>query len=147
MKKFFQVLCSIFLASTISAPVDSLANPGDDMNDANEEQVGQPSEADNYHLSLVMGDFGLQQTRMATVRHADPPMIFVSGPTGKIVKDAQVVTTIIAANGDQMMCRALPFRSGYLIPTSQLSPGRYLLEAEIVTNGWLLTDMFSFVKA
>jgi len=146
MKKLIQILCSIFLASTISSPVDTLASPVDEMSDTNEEQVGHTSEGDNYQLSLVVGDFGLLQERTTTAHHADPPMIFVSSPNGKIVKDAQVVTTIIDANGRQTMCRALPFRSGYLVPTAHLFPGRYRIEAEIVTNGWLLTDMFNYVK-
>jgi len=146
MRRLFKVLCSIFLASSISAPIDTLANFEKDMNEANEEQVGQACDSDNYHLSLVVGDFGLLQSQTAMTHHSDPPLIFVSDPTGKIVKNAQVVTTIVGANGRQTMCRALPFRSGYLVPTAHLSPGRYLIEAEIATDGWLLTDMFPFVK-
>jgi hypothetical protein len=147
MKKLLQILCSVFLVTTISAPVDVLANVGESMDEANEEQVGQSAQSDTYHLSLAMGDFGLLQTRTATAHQVDSPMIFISGPSGEIVRDAQVVTTMITADGCQVMRRALPFRGGYLIATGNLLPGSYLLEAEVVTNGWLLTHMFSFVQA
>ncbi len=146
MKKLIKILCSIFLASTISAPIDTLARIGEDMNEANEEHIGQVSESDNYHISLVVGDFGLLQARAATTLHSDSPIMFVRSPAGKIVKDAQVVTTIINSDGAQTMCQALPSRSGYLVPTAHLLPGSYLIEAEIVTNGWLLTDIFHYVK-
>jgi hypothetical protein len=74
-------------------------------------------------------------------------VMFISNPDGKIVKDAQVVTTIIDQNGGQVMRRARPLKGGYLIDTAHLTPGPYRLEAEIVTNGCLLTDEFLFQKA
>jgi len=74
-------------------------------------------------------------------------VMFISDPRGKIVKDAQVVTTVIDYAGRQLMQRALPMKGGYLIDTMQLPPGDYRLEAEIVTSGRLLTDEFVFQKA
>lgn len=147
MKKFVQTLCSILFATAIASPSDALPTPAQDLCDSTEEQIGQPSVADNYHLRLIMGDFGIQPHENTTTHQDSSPMLFVSSPAGKIVKDAQVVMTIIAPDGQQRMCRALPFRSGYLVPTWQLAPGHYLLEAEIVTDGYLLTDLFSFEKA
>lgn len=142
MKKMIQVLCSIFFATTISVPVDALANPVEEFDDDVKGSTAQYSESDDYNLALVTGDFGLQ---MAS-NNSNIPMIFISDPTGKMVTNAQVITTIIEPNGTQMMNRAWPFKSGYLLSTNHLSPGRYRIEAEIVTNGWLLTDAFSFMK-
>jgi hypothetical protein len=45
------------------------------------------------------------------------------------------------------MRRARPLKGGYLIDTAYLAPGPYRLEAEIITDGQLLTDEFLFRKA
>lgn len=146
MKKLVQILCSIFFATTISLPVDALANPEEDFNDTKDEQTVSVSEVDNYHVALVTGDFGLRLSASDKKNSQGPPLLFVSDATGKNIKDAQVVTTIIDSRGRQMMSQALPLFGGYLLLTNHLAPGRYRVEAEIVTNGWLLTDEFSFVK-
>ena len=146
MKKMIQVLCSIFFATTISLPADALANPIEEFDDDIEGNTVQQAESDNYHLALVTGDFGLQLVNSSTTRGSDVPMIFISDPAGKMVTNAQVVTTIIEPNGTQVMHRAWPFKSGYLLSTNHLSPGQYQVEAEVIANGWLLTDAFSFVK-
>jgi hypothetical protein len=147
MKKIIQVLCSIFFATTLSLPVDALANPVEELDDDLESCTAQHAESDSYHLALVTGDFGLQLASTATAHRSDHPILFISDPAGKIVTDAQVITTIIEPNGVQTMNRAWPVRSGYLLSTNHLSSGRYLIEAEIITNGCLLTDTFSFVKS
>ncbi|MDX2479786.1 MAG: hypothetical protein QNK24_05560 [Desulfuromusa sp.] len=147
MKKMIQVLCSIFFATTLSLPAEALANPVEELDDDLESCTAQYAESDSYHLALVTGDFGLQLASIDTAHRSDPPMLFISDPAGKMITNAQVITTIIEPNGTQVMNRAWPFRSGYLLSTSHLSPGRHLVEAEIITNGWLLTDAFSFVKS
>ena len=147
MKKLIQILCSIFFATTISLPAEALANPAEDINDNADEQVAPASESDMYHQALVMGDFGFQFSSMQTAHNFGLPMIFINDPNGKMVKDAQVVTTIIDPDGRQLMNRAWPFKGGYLVSATELPPGQYRLEAEIITNGRLLTDEFSFVKS
>jgi len=147
MKNLVNVLCSIFFATTLSLPAEALANPVEDLNDTIDEQVVEHSAADCYHLALLTGDFGLQLVKTGSTYNSGPPIVFTSDPTGKIVKDAQVITTIIASSGDQIMLRAWPFKCGYLVATNHLSPGRYRVEAEIVTEGRILTDEFSFIKA
>lgn len=147
MKKLMQVLFSIFFATTISLPADALVNPNDEVDDAIDEQAMNSVDTDSYKLAFITGDFGLHQISAGETMRSESPVIFVSDPMGKIVKDAQVVTTIIDKNGRQLMCLAHPFKSGYLLPTYHLFPGRYRVEAEIITNGALLTEEFSFVKA
>lgn len=147
MKKLMQILFSIFFATTISLPADAMVNPNEEIDDGIDEQTANSIESDNYQLAFIMGDFGLQQTNVAETTRSESPVIFVSDPAGKIVKDAQVVTTIIDENGRHLMCLAHPFKSGYLIPTYHLFPGRYRVETEVITNRVLLTEEFSFVKA
>ena len=72
--------------------------------------------------------------------------MFLSDPDGKIVKNAQVVTTIVDQNGVQQMRRAKPLKGGYLVNTVYLTPGQCRLEAEVVVDGWLLTDEFQFQR-
>lgn len=73
--------------------------------------------------------------------------LFITGADGKIIKNAQVVTTIIDQQGNQQAARALPFKGGYMIAIDHLPAGQYLVEAEILTKGQLLTDQFRFNKA
>lgn len=73
--------------------------------------------------------------------------MFVTDARGKIIKNAQVVTTIIDRQGNQHLSRALPFKGGYLLAIDHLSTGRYRVEAEILTIGQLLTNEFRFNKA
>ena len=42
------------------------------------------------------------------------------------------------------MSRARPHKCGYYIPTESLALGRYRLEAEIITDGWFLTEQVYF---
>jgi hypothetical protein len=146
MKKLIQVLCTIFFATTISLPADAIANSNEEFDDPMEEQTGRASASDNYQLALVTGDFGLQLARANAAEAANSPMIFVSDPAGKIIKNAQVITTIIDSKGRQEMSQAWPFKGGYLVSANHLASGRYRIEAEIITNGRLLTDEFSFVR-
>ena len=73
--------------------------------------------------------------------------LFITGTDGKIIKNAQLITTIIDQHGHQQVNRALPFKGGYMLAIDHLTAGQYLVEAEIVTPGQLLTSLFRFNKA
>jgi len=146
MKKLIQVLCSLFFATTMTVPIDALANSVEDRTDAIEERAVEQSPSDNYRFALIPGDFGLPLESRDRTPHSGSPQIFITDPSGKIVTNAQVVTTIIGADGEQFMNRAYPFKSGYLVFTNHLLPGRYRIEAEVVTDGMLLTREFQFVN-
>jgi len=147
MKKMVQALCSVFFITTMALPADVLASGVEGIKDTTEELAVQSTEADDYHLAFLSGDFGLQFARTRLSDQFATMLMFISNPDGKIVKDAQVVTTTIDQNGGQLMRRARPLKGGYLIDTAHLAPGPYRMEAEIVTSGCLLTDEFLFQKA
>ena len=147
MKKLIQILCSIFFASTVTLLADAHANTIEDINNNTKEQVSPSSEPDNYTQTMTMEGFAPHLSKMETASNADFLLLFVNDPNGKKVKDAQVITTVIHPHGRQRMNRAQPFKGGYQVFVNDLSPGCYRLEVEIVTNGRLLTDEFSFVKS
>ena len=150
MRKLIQALCSIFFVTTLTLPADALVNNAEEPNDNSDEQAIeqaiQPVRDDDYHVAFLSGDFGLQFTRTPMTDQFATMVMFISDPDGKVVKGAHVVTTIIDQNGAQLMRRARPLKGGYLIDTAHLAPGPYRLEAEIITNGQLLTDEFLFQK-
>jgi len=146
MKKILQALCSVCFVTTMALPADALANNVEELNDATEEQVTQTAEPDDYHLAFLSGDFCLEFSH-APVANPFPAMVmYVTNPEGKIIKDAQIVTTTIDQNGAQLMARARRMKGGYLIDTAHLQPGPYRLEMEIITDGRLLTDALLFQK-
>jgi len=147
MKRLIQVLCSVLFATNMSFPVDAFANSVEDLNDSVDEQVSRFSADDSYHMALVAGDFGVQHPRTSRTGQTGSPLIFVHDANGRVVKDAQVVTTIIAPDGTQAMSRAWPYNGGYLVFTNHLLPGRYRVETEVVTDGMLLTREFIFMNA
>jgi hypothetical protein len=147
MKKIIKAVCSALCVTAMALPASALANPGNELDDNIEEATVQQEQSDDYNLAFVTGDFGLQFAVTGPNLALGAMVMFVSDPRGKIVKDAQVVTTVIDCAGRQLMQRAQPMKGGYLIDTMQMPPGHYRLEAEIVTNGRLLTDEFVFQKA
>lgn len=146
MKNLFKALCSVFFVTTMAFPADALTSPAEEVDEATEKQAAQTATSDNYHLAFLTGDFGLQHAGSDASRQVGPLVMFLSGPDGKIVKEAQVVTTIIDACGNQSMQRARPLKGGYLVETAHLAPGQYRLETEIIVDGWLLTDEMTFQK-
>lgn len=112
MKKIIHILCSLFFATTISFPVDALANPIEEFNDSIDEQMAEIAESDNYFMTLVSGDFDLQFFGAGQNKHQTKPILFVTDPNGKTITNAQVVTTLIDSNGRQMMSRAFPALGG-----------------------------------
>ena len=147
MKKIIKAVCSALCVTAMALPASALADPVNELDDNIEDSTVQKDQSEDYNLAFVTGDFGLQFAVTDADQALGAMVMFISDPRGKIVKDAQVVTTVIDYAGRQLMQRALPMKGGYLIDTMQLPPGDYRLEAEIVTSGRLLTDEFVFQKA
>ncbi|MBN1956757.1 MAG: hypothetical protein JXQ81_06955 [Desulfuromonadales bacterium] len=147
MKNIVRIICSLIFATSVSLPADVSATEIDETESEGQEIAAEAALADQYQLSLVVGEHGLLSQHENGLNFSDSPLIFVSDPRGKIVKDAQVVTTLVAVDGNRTNTRrAWPFRGGYLVPTHDLAAGRYFVEAEIVTDGRLLTDLFVLEK-
>lgn len=146
MKSIIKALFSVFVALTISSPIESHANPVLELNDvAEEEEVrATESDAEDYTMMFLQPDFGLSLGRNTASDQADSLMMFMTSPESKTVKNAQVVVTFISQTGEQTMARARPHKGGYFIPTASLDPGRYRLETEVIAGGWLLTDQVYF---
>lgn len=147
MKKLIKAVCSALCVTAMTLPASAMANPVNEFDDNIDDATIQQDPSDDYKLAFVTGDFGLQFAVTGPNQPLGAMVMFISDSKGKIVKDAQVVTTVIDCVGHQLMQRALPMKGGFLIDTMQLPPGQYRLEAEIVTNGQLLTDEFTFQKA
>jgi len=114
--------------------------------DADEEQVNLTPEADNFNQAFLAGGFELLLFKTGFTGQLGTMVMVLGDNDGEIVNDAQIVTTIIGQSGAQQMRRARPRKGGYLIDTEHLQSGRYRLEVEIVTEGWLLTNEFYFHK-
>jgi len=147
MKKLCKALCSLLFATAIALPVNTMASSPQESDDTADEQVTSPAEEEAFNVAFLNGDFGLHYSREGMADQLGTLLMFLCGPDGKIVKNAQVITTIIDQNGTQTMRRARPLKGGFLIDTERLLPGQYRLEAEIITAGWLLTDELHFQKA
>ena len=148
MKKLIRALCSLFFVTTMVLPADAAVNnPADEPDDPGGELAVEPSSPDNFQMAFFSGDFGQSISGVKKASQPQNLFMFINTPGGEIVRDARVVTTIIDQNGRQEMRRAAPYRGGFLVSTDHLQPGAYRLEAEIITDGWLLTDEFHFQKA
>jgi hypothetical protein len=147
MTKLCKALCSLFFATTIAFPGTVLASTNQETDDTADELVAGSGEEGTYNLAFLNGDFGLHKSRAAVHEQCGTMLVFLCGPQGKIVKDAQVVTTIVDQHGNQTMHRARPLKGGYLVDTEHLAPGPYRLETEIITAGRMLTDELHFHKA
>ena len=144
MKNFFKTLLSIFCAMNVAAPTTLLASTGQEFEEVSEEQETQREGFGDYSVTFLNADFALSRDRSDIITQAESMIIFISDPHGQIIKDAQVITTIIGPQGGHLMSRANPLKGGYVVDTKALPPGIYRLECEIITNGSLLTDEFNF---
>lgn len=151
MRKWIKVFCSTLCVVSISVPMTALATIPEEALDILDEQLEQAAEKDldgnDYHLAFLTGDFGLQAGNRVADQPVDTMLLFISGPDGKIVKDAQVINTIINPAGIQKMSRARPYKRGYVVALDALPVGRYRLETEIAIAGRYLTDELFFFKA
>lgn len=125
---------------------NTLPNPIEEFNDADEER-NSPLESDNFKQAFLTGDFELLLFNTRLKGRLGTMVMFLGDPDGELVKDAQVITTVVGQSGIQQMRRARPWKGGYLIDTEYLKFGQYRLEVEIVTDCWLLADEFYFQKA
>ena len=151
MKKRITLFCSTFCFLSATLPGSVMATPVEELLDPVEEQAEQCTEGENreggHHLVFVTADFRLETVSMEAGAPIGTLILYVSDKDGKIIKDAQVITTIIDGQGNQQSDRALPYKCGYLVGVDQLPIGEYLVETEIVTGGQLLTEEFRFNKA
>lgn len=149
MKSMFSAFCVMSMAMPAAGQPLAGENLIDTLEDRGEQRAKSQYGNDNYHLALLSADFSLQlvdaesrkKTPLSTLR------LFVSSPEGRIVKDAQVVMTIIDGTGNQHIQRAYPYKGGYVIDIDHLLNGHYRVEAEIVVGGRLLADEFTFFKS
>jgi hypothetical protein len=146
MKKVIKAVCSALCFTAMTLPANVMANPVSEVEDNVDEAAVEQELADDYHLAFVTGDFGLQFAMTDPDQSLGAMVMFISDRRGKIVKNAQVITTVIDQEGQRMMQRARPLKGGYLIDTMHLPSGHYRMEAEIVTGGQLLIDEFVFQK-
>lgn len=144
MKKFLKTLFSLIFAIALTTPTSGFAAPVQELDETAEERTSHSVYSGHYTLTFLKADFGLSLDRSELEDQAGSLIVFITNPEGKIVKDAQVVTTIIGRDGSQIMKRARSSKGGYVIDTAFLDTGPYRLEAEIITNGWLLTDEIRF---
>jgi len=144
MKKWLRWLCSAFCFMNIALPGNVLADEQLDLaEDSAEQNVQQEKE---YLLTCMTDDVGLQSLSLQEGPSLNALHLYLGDASGRIIKDAQVVTTIIDAGGHQQSSRATPYKCGYFVAIDQLPAGRYRVETEVVTNAQLWTDEFIFDK-
>jgi len=149
MRNIIKTVFSIFVALTMSSPIEALSNPTFELKDIAEDEEANFVEADTegYTIMFHRSDLGLSFDRRDISDQVGSLMMFMTNTDKKIVKDAQVVVTLISQTGEQTMSRARPYKGGYIILTDNLDPGHYRLELEAIVDGWLLTDQVYFDHA
>jgi hypothetical protein len=151
MKKSYKLIGLAFCFLSFALTGNAIASSSKKMPESLEEQTEQPIDKDDWendcHLFIVSRDLGFEKASMETGKPINTFHLFIAGTDGKIIKDAQVIITIIDPQGNQQSTCALPFKGGYTVAINHLFAGQYAVEAEIITNGRLFTDMFRFSKA
>lgn len=149
MKKVIKALCSVFCIMSINLPVTALADPLEEREESGplEEQSLCVEDGDDYAFIYLRSDFGESEGSAIRARRAGNLLLYICSPDGRLVRDAQVVTSVSDGLSLRQMTRARPMLGGYLLPVSHLPTGRYHVETEIVSDGWLLTDEFDFSNA
>ena len=151
MKKSFMFLGMTFCVLSISLACNVLAAPTEELFGNVDEKADQPTKKNamgkDFHMAFVTEDFGLEMVSMDAGKPIGTLLLYLGDTEGRIISDAQVITTIIDQQGSQQSSRALPFKGGYMIDINHLPIGQYRVEAEVVTYGQLLTEEFRFNKA
>ena len=151
MKKKVRIFCSAFCFLSVTLPGSVMATPLEAALDKFEDQAGFSAEEDSRekecHLAFVTEDFRLKSVSMQAGGAISTLLLYVSNKDGKIIKDAQVITTIIDQQGTQQSARARSYKYGYMVAIDHLPIGQYRVETEIVTGGQLFTEEFMISKA
>ena len=150
MNKPFRFLGAAFCVFSIALAGNALARGQERHLDCREEQVDllaeESGEKKECCLFFVKRDLALQVAGMNAGDPIDTLHLFITDPQERLIKDAQVIVTVIDDRGCQQSSRALPMKGGYQVAIGHLPAGRYLVETEIIGDGRLLTDLFRFVK-
>ena len=149
MTKRIRQFCSAFCLLGITMPSGVLANPVELLFEETTDFVAEKDDRaeKECQLAYLNGDFRLAPVSMKAAEPIGTLVLYVSDKAGKIVKDAQVITTIIDERGNQQTAKAQSYKYGYMVEIDQLSTGTYRVETEIVTAGQLFTEEFMFIKA
>ncbi|WP_432822179.1 hypothetical protein [Trichloromonas sp.] len=120
------ILCIAYVASMALTADAMPARMADD--DSREIHA---STSEGYRLSYALA--GTNETSLnLAVRH----------PDGSLVKNAQVVVTLIDRQGRHRLTRARVENNGYRVDTGPHAAELCRVETEIITGGQLLTDHF-----
>ena len=138
------ILSIVLTGKVLAVPAEESL---DNLKDLADQSPAKADKGKDFHLAFMTADFGLQLVSTEAGQPIGTLLLFLSDTNGNIIKDAQVITTIIDQQGSQQSSRALPFKGGYMIAINHLPTGQYRVEAEVVTNGQLLTEEFRFNKA
>lgn len=151
MKKAHLYLGLACCALSMTVAGNALATRMEEALETLDEQTDQAAEKSDREkdcrLFFLKRNLGVQEASMEAGEPIDILHMFITGADGKIIKNAQVVSTIIDRHGNQQLSRALPFKGGYILAIDHLSSGQYRVETEILTTGQFLTDEFRFNKA
>ena len=149
MTRRIRQFCSAFCLLGITLPGSVLANPnGFFFEEAKDFVAEKDLRADEEcRLAYLTGEFKLVPVSLKAAEPVGTLVLYLSGRDGKIVKDAQVIATIIDERGNQQATRAQPYKYGYLVEIDHLPIGAYRVETEIVTAGQLFTEEFLFLRA
>ena len=146
MRKLMKAFCSTVCVMSLAMPADVMADPTADADDIMEDHFNIPDDGEDYCMVFTRGEFDAENMSTEPAERSGSMVLFISRPDGRLVTDAQVITTLIDSQGTQTMSRARQFLGGYLIASTQLPPGSYRMEAEVITDSRLLTNEFTFKK-
>jgi len=124
-----KILLCLACVANMALPAEAMPDPTTDDN-----QQLHTSTSEGYQLSFARDGANASILKLA-IRH----------PDGSAVDDAQVVIALIDGQGRHQLARAAADRDGYRIDTGTLAAELCRVEAEVITDGQLLTDHFRIV--
>lgn len=122
-----RILLCLTCVANMALPAEAMP---DHATDDDNHQI-HASTSEGYRLSFAYAGANASALRLS-----------VSRSDGSAVKDAQVVIALIDHRGRQHRARAAAEHGGYRIDTAPLAAELCRVEAEIITDGQLLTDHF-----
>ena len=149
MKKPLKLLGVALCSISISVAGNALASTEETLafNDGQPNRTAEDKdEKKDCSIFFVKDNLSVQMASLDPGEPVNTFHMFVTDHDGKIVKNAQVVTTIIDKAGSQQLSRAIPYKGGYILAIDHLATGEYLVEAEIIAKNQLMVDMFRFNK-